>query len=193
MKLRFVSLIAWLFSGLLLSGSALAGEPVDDFGNPDRITVEIAPLPERGKWIAGIYLQNDEELAAITVPLRYGQYFGEFTFDSVSYENTRVTSFALKITNNLDTTNAVQIGLLYALGGNQPPLGPGIGPIAWLYVTQSDTTNGHFPPAIDTTFFPPYNHLQLVTPGAESITPIFETSNAETLTTFEDFGTKIRR
>ncbi len=178
---------------LCLTGTAMAGDPEDAFGNPDRVTAKIASLAKRGQWIVGIYLQNDEELAAITVPLRYGTSVGEYRFDSASYVQTRVKDFALRITNNLDTTNAVQVGLLHALGGNEPPLGPGIGPVAWLYFTQQDTASGVYPPAIDTTFFPPYNHLQLVTLGAEAITPIFETVNSDTFTTFENLGSKTRR
>jgi hypothetical protein len=38
---------------------------------------------------------------------------------------------------------------------------------------------------IDSTFFPPFNRLELVTPSAEPIKPIFETVFVEELTPFK--------
>jgi len=165
------------------AGVAAENKPRDAFGKPDRIIVEIAPLSAKGQWAVGVLLENDEELAAITVPLRFGEFIGQFRLDSVLFTETRVTYFSLKITNSSDTLNTVLIGLLASLGDNRPPLEPGYGPVARLYFTEMKDKKK--PPTllvIDSTFFPPYNTLELVTPGAEPIQPTFETVQVEQLT-----------
>ncbi len=163
-----------------------AGEPQDKFGKPDKVTVEIAPQPTVGQWALGVFLENDEELAAITVPLSFGEHLGQFKLDSVIFSNTRTSYFGLQTTNNYDTLNSVLIGLLYTLGGNEPPLEPGSGPVAWLFLTSLEKTDTPpQPPVIDSTFFPPFNRLELVTPSAEPIKPIFETVVVKKLTPFE--------
>lgn len=162
---------------------AAENKPRDAFGKPDKIIIEIAQLSAKGQWAVGVLLDNDEELAAITVPLRFGESVGQFRLDSVLFTETRVNYFSLKITNSSDTLNTVLIGLLANLGDNKPPLEPGYGPVARLYFTAMQ--NEKKPPtllAIDSTFFPPYNTLELVTPGAEPIKPTFETVQVEKLT-----------
>lgn len=165
-------------------------KPSDRFGKPDKITVEIAALDEPGKWAVGVMLENDEELAAITIPLKFGTQVGHFALDSVSFNDTRVAYFALKTTNSYDTLNAVLIGLLYCLDDNRPPLEPGSGPVAYLYLTQNtQSAQESLPLTIDSTFFPPYNTLELVTPSASPIKPHFESIQVEKLTRI----TKIRK
>jgi hypothetical protein len=177
-----VCLLIFLPVGHVCSG---ANKPSDRFGKPDKITIEIAPLGKPGKWAVGVMLDNDEELAAITVPLKFGERVGQFVLDSVSFGNTRVAYFALKTTNSYDTLNAVLIGLLYCLDDNRPPLEPGTGMVARLYFTQKSNPEKEAQPlVIDSTYFPPYNTLELVTPSAVPITPIFETIQVEQLTPF---------
>jgi len=174
--------IPFIIFMLVAQAGVAADKPGDRFGKPDIITVEIAPLAKPGKWIVGVLLRNDEELAAITVPLKFGRYVGQFTLDSVSFSDTRVDYFALKTTNSYDTVNAVLIGLLYCLDDNRPPLEPGSGLVARLYFTQKLNPDEKLVPlAIDSTYFPPYNTLELVTPSAVPIKPVFETLQVEKL------------
>lgn len=179
----------YIFVGLVLcwaTGLAAANKPIDGFGKPDKITIEVAPLAAKGQWVAAVVLENDEELAAITIPLKFGERVGQFKLDSVRFDNTRVSYFALKTTNSHDSLNSVLVGLMYEFGGDRPPLAPGIGQVARLYFTQQGKpANPPVPPAIDSTFFLPYNTLGLVTPSAEAITPIFETVRMEKLTEFK--------
>ncbi len=165
----------------------MAGNGPDDrFGKPDKITIEIAPLAIAGQWEVGILLENDEELAAITVPLVYGKYVDEFTLDSVIFRDTRISYFALKTTNHFDSLNTVLVGLLANLGDNRPPLAVGRGPVARLYFTQTqEVQKTPLPLVIDSTFFPPYNNLELVSGSAAPIRPIFETVVVEKLTGFD--------
>lgn len=173
---------------------ATAGEAKDQFGKPDKITVEIARQPTAGQWKLGVFLENDEELAAITVPISFGERLGRFRLDSVVFANTRTSYFGLQTTNSYDTLNRVLIGLLYTLGGNEPPLEPGSGPVAWVFLTASNETGAPSrPPVIDSTFFPPYNTLELVTPSAEPIKPIFETIVVERLTEYDNAGAEPAR
>jgi len=177
-------LIPFIIFMLVAQAGVAADKTGDQFGKPDKITVEIAPLATPGKWIVGVILHNDEELAAITVPLKFGRQVGQFALDSVSFSDTRVSYFALKTTNSYDTANAVLIGLLYCLDDNRPPLEPGSGLVARLYFTQKLNPDEKLTPlTIDSTFFPPYNTLELVTPGAVPIKPVFETFQVEKIST----------
>jgi len=167
--------------GAFAADGVFAGAPKDKFGNADKITVEIARQTSAGGWALGVFLDNDEELAAITVPLSFGERVGQFALDSVVFSNTRTQYFGLRTTNSYDTLNRVLIGLLYTLGGDELPLEPGSGPVAWVYLTARNAA-GTQPPHIDSTFFPPFNTLELVTPSAEPIKPIFETKIVAKLT-----------
>jgi hypothetical protein len=170
-------------------GGAVAGEPKDHFGQPDKIIVEIAPQTTPGGWELGVYLENDEPLAAITVPLLFGDRVGQFHLDSVVFTNTRTHYFGLRTTNSYDTVNSVLIGLLYTLGGDELPLEPGTGPVAWVYLTSRQTPpQSAKPPRIDSTFFPPFNTLELVTPSAVPIRPIFKTVIVEKLSAWDKGG-----
>ncbi len=180
--------LRYLILGSIICGVAqptAAGGLNDKFGKPDIITIEIAPLQTPGSWALGVYLENDEPLAAITVPLLFGDRVGQFKLDSVLFTNTRTWHFGLRTTNSYDTLNSVLIGLLYTLGGDELPLDPGYGPVAWVYLTSYDSGAALInPPRIDSTFFPPFNRLELVTPSAEPIKPIFETKLVEKLTEY---------
>jgi len=180
-KIAFVTVAVIVYGATL---AAAENEPRDEFGQAHRITIEIAPLPAKGQWVAGVLLENDKELAAITVPLKFGEQVGEFQLDSVLFE-TRVSYFALKVSNIHDSIHSVLIGLLADLGDNRPPLEAGSGRVARLYFTQMKNIDGlPIPLVIDSTFFPPYNTLELVTASAEAITPIFKTVQVERLTEF---------
>ena len=63
-------------------------------------------------------------------------------------------------------------GLISDLGMGLPPLEPGSGPIAILHFTRTAATNR--PLQVDSTFIPPHNTLQLVTPDVRAITPELE-------------------
>ncbi len=143
----------------------------DEYGKPDSISVEIANT-SGSQWEAIVKLTNDENLAALTLPFRWGPRHGFFRLDSASYAGTRTSYFAVKTFLPDTTKETILIGLISDLGRGLPPLEPGSGPIAKLYFTM--LKNPAKPLVIDTTFIGPHNVLQMVTPDVRSVMPTFE-------------------
>lgn len=166
------------FSVLACASAALSAPPTraeranDAYGNVDTIRVEIGPISER-HWLATVYLANDENLAAMTLPFRWGPRHGFYRLDSASYARTRTEKFAVKTFHPDSVKETILIGLISDIGRGLPPLPAGSGPIARLYFTNLKPTVK--PLALDTTFILPHNVLQMVTPDVASVYPAFET------------------
>jgi hypothetical protein len=154
--------------------SAQTGEPrrpLDPHGKMDTVRIAIEP-ESHNRWQAVVYLTNDENLAAMTLPFRWGPGHGVYRIDSASYVNTRTSGFAVKTFYPDTLRETILIGLISDLGRGLPPLDPGSGPIARLFF--SGVKPGARPLTLDTTFLPPHNVLQLVTPDVASVYPIFK-------------------
>lgn len=140
-------------------------------GNADSIWVT-TEQQDSLHWEATVFLHNTDILVAMTLPLRWGNGQAPFRIDSATYGCTRVAYFALK-TYLVDTSDqSVLIGLISDLGRGLPPLEPGRGPIAVLHFTARHQSVERL--SIDSTFIPPQNTLQVVTPDVRAVTPNFE-------------------
>lgn len=148
--------------------------PLDEYGKMDSILITVQQTGSMS-WEALVYLTNDENIAALTLPLSWRPRGLAMTIDSATYTGLRTGYFALKTFFPDTTTSTVLIGLISDLGTELPPLGPGRGPIARLYFTSATVGQA---PVIDTTFIRPHNVLQLVTPDVRAILPVFEVRNA---------------
>ncbi len=123
-------------------------------------------------WEVLVSLDNPGPVAALTLPLSWGQGRPVYRIDSANYLGLRTEYFALK-TFRVDTTmQTVLIGLISDLGGNRPPLAPGSGGIARLFFTAR-AGQVSYPLLPNTTFIRPHNTLQLVTPDVRAIHPRF--------------------
>ena len=145
--------------------------PSDAYGQLDTIRVEIGATTGAG-WEATVHLTNDENLAAMTLPFRWGPRHGFYRLDSASYVRTRTEHFAVKTFFPDTLKETILIGLISDIGRGLPPLEPGSGPIARLYFTNMK--HGAKPLVLDTTFIRPHNVLQMVTPDVASVRPAFE-------------------
>lgn len=145
--------------------------PSDVYGQMDTIRVEIGPTAD-ARWEVVVYLTNDENLAAMTLPFRWGPRHGFYRLDSASYAETRTERFAVKTFYPDTLKETILIGLISDIGKGLPPLGPGSGPIARLYFTN--VKHAVKPLSLDTTFIPPHNVLQMVVPDVASVYPVFE-------------------
>ena len=150
----------------------------DTSGRPDSVRIEIRNISNT-HWQAVVSLTNDENLAAMTLPLRWSPRHGFFRLDSASYADTRTHYFAVKTFWPDTTKETILIGLISDLGSGLPPLEPGSGPIANLYFTMLKSTTK--PLTIDTVFIGPHNVLQLVTPDVQSLYPAFEVRSSKTV------------
>lgn len=152
---------------IAISGTAMA--QTDPVGAIDTLTLVVNKL-EEGKWMVSVQLWNDEELAAMDIPLGYTAGIAKLIVDSVSYTGTRIDYFAQKYLQ-IDTVGQVMhFGGIAYMGPDKPPLEPGQGEVGKVYISVHDTKKpGPF--AVDTAFYAPNNHLMLVNTEAKTIVP----------------------
>lgn len=172
-----ITILAGLLVSMAGAFAALAQQkhPFDENGKLDTVAVETRQLAE-SQWVAIVTLQNDENLAAMTLPLSWRPHNGHFRLDSASYSGLRTEYFALKTFYPDTIAGTILIGLISNLGTDRPPLEPGSGPIARLHFTSLKNPSENL--VVDTAFVRPFNVLQLVTPDVRSILPAFK-SNAK--------------
>lgn len=166
--MTFMKITAFLFAGLLvLAGAASAQE--DPIGKTDTVTL-VVDSPEPGKWVISASIWNDEDLAAIDIPIKYTAGITRLKIDSISYAGTRMETFAQKY-NPIDTANqTMHFGGFAYMGPDKPPLAPGSGEIARIYISAyGDKKPEVF--AVDTCFMAPNSSLMLVDKNAKIIIP----------------------
>jgi hypothetical protein len=164
-----------LLTGFCIILTSAASAQNDPFGKADTISLKVENIAER-KWKVTAYIWNDEEIAAIYVPLKFTAGVARINIDSVSYKGTLIEDFA-QLYNTVDTAN--QIVLLGGLpmgfdpvSAQNPPLGPGAGEIARIYVSApGEKKLGPF--AVDTATVAPNNQMMLVNKEAKTILPAF--------------------
>jgi hypothetical protein len=168
-----------LILGLVLVGvfgfSVSSFAQKDTFGKPDTCRVIVTQDGKNGKAMASISVFNDEDLAAMTIPFRFGSGTSPIHCDSVRFRRTRCDEFDMK-TQLIDTTRqTVLIGLVADMSGTKPPLAKGDGEVARIYFTLSK--NAKFQDVlVDTTWVKPFNVLKFVTPDVKSVFPVFDNS-----------------
>lgn len=100
---RFVTLVLAL--SLLVVPALLA----KDAGNRDVFRVGEATFSSESEFTVPILISHDEDLAAMDIPLAYTS---GVTLTSVSFENSAVADFDVKIANIDDQNHRVLIGLI---------------------------------------------------------------------------------
>ena len=167
-----VAALAWM---ILLSSLAPAQEST--FGKPDTCRIVVVQDQKTGQAVAHVSIFNDEDLAALTLPFRYGDGKSPVRCDSIRFRNTRSESFDMK-TELTDTVGqTVLIGLIADMTGTKPPLGKGDGEVARIYLTFP--ANQRFNDFVmDTTWVKPFNLLKFVTPDVKGVYPEFDNSQA---------------
>lgn len=147
----------------------------DTFGKPDTCRVVVSQDEKGNQAMASVSIFNDEELAAMTIPLLFGTGTSPIRCDSVRFRRTRTEEFDMK-TQSVDTVRqTVLIGLVADMSGNKPPLAKGDGEVARIYFTLPKNTKFQ-DVFIDTSWVRPFNVLKFVTPDVKSVFPIFDNS-----------------
>jgi len=169
------ALLAVLLCVILCSSSSFAQR--DEFGKPDTCRITVFQEEKSNQVMASVSVFNDEELAAMTLPFRYGDGKSPLRCDSIKFWDTRTMFFDMK-TNLIDTTRqAVLIGLIADMSGQKPPMKKGDGEVAKIYFTipKGAKFQDFY---MDTTWVRPMNVLKFVTPEVKSIFPVFDNSRA---------------
>ena len=146
---------------------------------PKPNTCRIVTFQEEGssQVMASVSVSNDQGLAGLTLPFRYGDGNSPIKCDSVSFSDTRVEYFELK-TQRIDTVEQViLLGLIPDFVGKKPPLERGYGEVARIYFTikRGPRFQDYL---LDTTTIRPYNKLKFVGPEVSGIYPAFDNTEA---------------
>ncbi len=146
---------------------------------PKPNTCRIVTFQEEGssQVMASVSVSNDEELAGLTLPFRYGDGNSPIRCDSISFSDTRVEYFELK-TQRIDSVEQVILmGLIPDFVGKKPPLERGYGEVARIYFTLK--RGPKFPNYyLDTTTVKPFNRLKFVMSGVSGVYPAFDNQEA---------------
>lgn len=116
---RFITLVLAL--SLLVVPALLA----KDAGNRDLFRVGEASFISESEFVIPVLISHDEDLAAMDIPLTYS---AGVTLTQVSFENTAVADFDVKIANIDSENNRVTIGLVKMV--NAPQQNPYLKPAA---------------------------------------------------------------
>jgi len=155
---------------LLFSASLLAQN--DKFGKVDTLYVEPYNI-DGNNWGVNVLLVNDEDLIALQIPLTFtADKKNRVVVDSTVFKGGRVEDFRFKLARVDTATQCVTIGLINDLGGPIPPIPPGKGRLATIFISSLDNKEIKSL-VVDTTTTPPSNDLQLVHPPTEGVVPAF--------------------
>lgn len=170
-----LAVLSALLCVILCSSSSFAQR--DQFGKPDTCRIVVFQEEKSNQVMASVSVFNDEELAAMTLPFRYGDGKSPLRCDSIKFWDTRTMLFDMK-TDLVDTARqAVLIGLIADMSGQKPPMKKGDGEVAKIYFTipKGAKFQDFY---MDTTWVRPMNVLKFVTPDVKSIFPVFDNSRA---------------
>lgn len=149
----------------------------DSFGKPDTCRIIVFQEENSNQVMASVSVFNDEELAAMTLPFRYGDGKSPIKCDSIKFWDTRTMFFDMKA-ELIDTVRqVVLIGLIANMSGQRSPMKKGDGEVAKIYFTipKGAKFQDFY---MDTTWFKPMNVLKFVTPEVKSVYPAFDNSKA---------------
>jgi hypothetical protein len=161
---------------LLLVGSAFAQK--DDDGAVDTIYAESYRIDDK-TWAINVSVFNDEEILAISLPMKFSAGTTKIYADSTVFTGGRVEHFRVKNARSDSATQCVTIGLINDIGVSVPPMAPGKGRIATIFISSIDGSKVEALD-VDTTTTPPGNSMQMVKPKVIEIIPAFVYKATET-------------
>ena len=160
-------LILVIAISLLFSCSLMAQD--DKFGAVDTLYLEYYQIDAKN-WAVNISLFNDEEIMALSVPITFSSGKTKVVADSTSFIGGIVEAFRVKQARVDTSTQCLTLGLINDVGVSVPPIQPGKGRIATVFISALDGSElKTFD--VDSTTTPPGNTLQLVRPPSIGIVP----------------------
>jgi len=131
-------------------------------------------VPADTQVVMDVYVFNDEHLGAFSIPLTFADSnsYLDIRCDSISFVGTRSANASLySDTYSIDNNKKrLHVFAVWFHGG----LAPGSGSVAKIYFTTGPFWNSPWYAFVDTTFWPPYVHLEFIdTLGSVSWIPVF--------------------
>ncbi|MEW5922415.1 MAG: hypothetical protein AB1746_00355 [Candidatus Zixiibacteriota bacterium] len=163
---------------LVISASLMAQD--DQYGKIDTVYAEPYQIDAKN-WAVNVSMFNDEEILAISIPLVFNAGKTAIVVDSTIFKGGVAETFRVKHARVDTATQCVTIGLIADVGVSVPPIPPGRGRVATIFLSALDKSDFKLM-SVDTTTTPPGNNLQLVKPPTEGIVPVFVVKKAEKAT-----------
>ncbi|MCX6829502.1 MAG: hypothetical protein NT002_09515 [candidate division Zixibacteria bacterium] len=161
---------------LVLVSANLMAQTADTYGAVDTVYAEPYKIDAK-HWGINISMFNDEEIIAISVPVTFSAGNNRLVADSTIFTGGRAEAFRVKFARPDTTTQCLTIGLIADIGVSVPPIPPGKGRIATIFVSSLDGKEiTSF--KVDSTTTPPGNSLQLVKQPSDGIYPAFVVKKA---------------
>ena len=171
----YLVIIIFVLAMLLIfsfSGCSKKSNPADNGDSSitaDTLYIDSYRIDSRNYGI-DLIVVNAEELDALSIPLKFSANQSGIVADSTIFRGSRVEDFRLQIVSPDTLTQCLTIALFTDLGNAVPPLSPGRGLIARVYVSSLNHTDISGL-AVDTTTTPPSNSLMLINTANEAIIP----------------------
>jgi len=173
--LLLTALVFIVSSAILIAQETEVKKEVEkEVGKEDVCEVKVRPTEVKNHYEFEILLTNKEPINAMSFPFYISAGEKKMYYDSVSFEGSRAEFCAVKIPNPDTASQKINLGILTSMTPPIRYIDPGEGRIAKLYFTGDNgvTVNDI---VVDTTFFPPSNHLMGVLPdGKTQIYPKFK-------------------
>jgi hypothetical protein len=161
--LGLILLVSLVFSTNLLGQS-------DPFGVQDTLAVNAASAPRGGKAYVDIYLNNDEPLYGLSIPLRFSPAY--VNCDTILFDNTKLENISTKQFTIDNQEGYVLFGGLVLNTEDPLPTGPGV--LARLVFDISLDAPVGLETVIDSGFVPPAGEMVLTGAEAQEVFPVFK-------------------
>ena len=162
---------ALLTLGLALLSAMSVFAQKDSMGKIDTLYAEPYQIDAKN-WGINLSLTNDEDIVGISVPLRFTSGKIRLVADSTIFKGGRAEHFRVKFARADTAIQCATIGLIADIGVSVPPMQPGSGRIATIFVSSLD--GDKIPDLkVDTTTTNPGNTLQMVSPPVNEVIPVF--------------------
>ncbi|MBD3218612.1 MAG: hypothetical protein GF310_10075 [candidate division Zixibacteria bacterium] len=159
---------------LFIVSSAILIAQESKGGKENICEVQVRSTDVKNHYEIEILLTNNKPITAMSFPFLITAGEKMMYYDSISFANSRAEFCAVKIPNPDTANQKINLGLLTSMTPPLKYIDPGEGTIAKLYYT-SDKGVMLKDIVVDTTFFPPSNHLMGVLPDAKTnIYPAFK-------------------
>lgn len=166
MNLRRTTLI---IAAMFLLGAVNLAAQDDKFGAVDTVFLEPYKI-DALNWGINISMFNDEEIIALSLPLTFSDGKNRIVADSTIFTGGLVEKFKVKEARSDTAMQCLTIGLINDIGVSVPPLPPGRGRIATVFVSSIDKKEISSL-KVDTTTTPPSNTLLLVKQPSDPLVP----------------------
>jgi hypothetical protein len=149
-----------------------------DVGNRDIFRIGEASFSSPTEFTVPLNIVNDENLVALDIPLEFTK---GVTLDKVTFENTNVSDFDVKMSSIDNSQNRVVIGLISMLNGPREgaflkPAARGENTVAVLHFTLDDATLDNVDFTAFTTTAPAHNLSYLYNEKVDGVPYVREIS-----------------